>query len=624
MGGDVSFAFALERGANVLNGGGVHFSVWAPHADRVSVRLLHDRGPVELDLEPRATGIFERTVPDAGAGTDYFYRLDGLCDRPDPVSRYQPAGVHGPSRVIDPRRYRWSEAGWQGVEQSKLVIYEVHVATFTEAGTFEAAILHLPELCDLGITALELMPVAEFPGERNWGYDGVFPYAPHGHYGGPCGLRRLVDAAHGLGLAVILDVVYNHLGPDGNVLAEFGPYFTDRHRTPWGPAVNLDGPESTEVRRYFRDNALYWLQEYRLDGLRLDAVHAMYDHSDNHFLAELAESVRSLGEKLGRRVHLIAESDLNDPRLVRRRAEGGYGLGAIWNDDFHHAVHAALTGERAGYYVDFGGIKPLAKALSERFVYNGVYSRFRRGHHGAPARDLPTDRFVVFIQNHDQIGNRALGERLSTLVSRERLRLAAALLLLSPYVPLLFMGEEYGETNPFLYFVSHEDTRLIDAIRRGRRQEFAALHRQEAFPDPNDELTFQRSRLHRDLGRSASQSQLRGLYRQLLQLRREEPALRPGATEVHTACDPEKGWIVMEYRPPVGRAAFAAFHLGEAPIEAPAPLVGVPWRLRLATDEAAFGGPGSQARERITGGAGSPPRVLLPAETAVFYISEAA
>jgi maltooligosyltrehalose trehalohydrolase len=349
---------------------------------------------MEIDLEPRATGIFEQTVPEAAPGTDYFYRLDGRREVPDPVSRYQPAGVHGPSQVIDPQQYRWSQVVWNSIEPNELVIYEVHVGTFTEAGTFEAAIPYLPELRDLGVTALQLMPVAEFPGERNWGYDGVFPYAPHSRYGGPRGLRQLVDAAHRLDLAVILDVVYNHLGPEGNVLAELGPYFTDRHQTPWGPAVNLDGPGSAEVRRYFRENALYWIQEYRLDGLRLDAVHAMYDLSETHFLAELAESVRGLGDKLGRRVHLIAESELNDPRLVRGREEGGYGLDAVWSDDFHHAVHAALTGERQSYYVDFGGVRPLAKALSERFVYDGTHSRFRGGRHGAPARDLPTDRFV--------------------------------------------------------------------------------------------------------------------------------------------------------------------------------------------------------------------------------------
>ncbi|MGH7823102.1 MAG: malto-oligosyltrehalose trehalohydrolase, partial [Candidatus Binatia bacterium] len=362
-----------------------------------------------------------------------------------------------PSRIVDPGAFRWSDDAWRGVELGGLVFYELHVGTFSGAGSFDGVLERLGDLASLGITAIELMPVAEFPGTRNWGYDGVHPYAPHDAYGGPEGLKRLVDAAHRAGLAVVLDVVYNHLGPEGNYLAEFGPYFTDRYATPWGDAVNFDGADSDEVRRYFLDNALYWVSEFHLDGLRLDAVHAIYDFSARHILEEIADAVHALAACLGRNLHVIAESDLNDPRLVRPREQGGFALDAQWNDDFHHAVHTALTGERIGYYADFAGIDPVAKVLKDRFALDGRYSRFRRRRHGREARDLSPARFVVFTQNHDHVGNRPRGERLASLVPFEKQKLAAALLLISPYLPLVFMGEEYAESRPFLYFVSHGD-----------------------------------------------------------------------------------------------------------------------------------------------------------------------
>ena len=551
----------MERGACPGPEGTVRFSVWAPRARRVDVRLCGEGGRVDQSLEGREGGIFESVVPWRGAPMDYWFRLDGERDRPDPTSRYQPAGVHGPSRVVDPSAFRWTDAGWQGVETRDLVFYELHVGTFTQAGTFEALIDHLPALRDLGITAVELMPVAEFPGGRNWGYDGVDLYAPHSTYGGPEGLARLVDACHVRGLALFLDVVYNHLGPEGNYLAEFGPYFTDRTLTPWGPAINYDGPDSDEVRRFVVDNALSWITDYHVDGLRLDAVHGIFDRSARHILDEIAEAVHAQAERLGRRIQVIAESDLNDPRLVRPHGCGGYGLDAIWNDDFHHAIHTALTGERDGYYTDFGGTGPVAKALQERFVLDGAHSAYRRRRHGAPAGDVPPDRFVVFAQNHDQVGNRARGDRLSTLVPFEAQKLSAALVLLSPYVPLLFMGEEYGEINPFLYFVSHGDPALVEAVRRGRAQDFRSFRWSGKVPDPQDEATFVRSRLDRSLARKPGHTELLTLHRDLLHLRREEPSLRPGNARVKVECDARAEWIALALSPGEAPDLLALFNL---------------------------------------------------------------
>lgn len=611
------------NGAQALPGVGVRFSVWAPHATHVAVELLGGAPRcVPLAPAPGQPGVFEALVDDVGAGDDYRFRLDDRLVRADPASRHQPQGVHGASRVVDPTAFAWSDGGWTGVSRADLVFYELHVGTFTEAGTFDAAIAHLPALRELGITAVELMPVAQFPGARNWGYDGVFPYAPQNSYGGPQGLRRLVDAAHGFGLAVVLDVVYNHLGPEGNVLADFGPYFTDAYRTPWGAAVNFDGSDSDGVRAYFLDNARHWLEEYHLDGLRLDAVHAIHDESARPFLAELAETVRACEKRRGHTLHVVAESDANDSRLVREVRHGGLGLDAVWNDDYHHAVHAALTGERTGYYEDFGGVEPVARALAERFVYDGRYSVHRRRRHGAPARDVPADRFVVFVQNHDQIGNRALGERLAALVGPARLRLAASLLLLAPGLPLLFMGEEYGETNPFLYFVSHGDPALLDAVRRGRRREFAAFVGEAAVPDPAAEDTFQRSRLDRARASGPQPAGLLALHRALLLLRREEPALRPGAAEVRVQHDAEAGWIRVHYVPERGRPGLAAFHLGRTPeAKLPLPAGGHPWRLRIDSQDGDFGGPGSAAPRRLAAGA---PALPLAPESAVYYAGETA
>lgn len=564
----MSHAWRLERGATV-EGDGVRFSVWAPKAERASV-VLYDGGKErEEPLDLAEPGVFETKVEGIGAGARYRFRLDGGDPLPDPVSRFQPEGVHGPSAVVDPDAFAWSDDGWHGLEMSDYLIYELHIGTFTEGGTFESAIERLASLRELGVTVIEIMPVAEFPGSRNWGYDGVDLYAPHHAYGGPGGLRKLVDAAHALGLGVVLDVVYNHVGPEGNYLGSYGPYFTETYKTPWGPAVNYDGADSPEVRRFVIENALYWITEYHIDGLRLDAVHGIFDFGAHHLLRELTEAVHAQGEALGRAVQVIAESDLNDPRLIRPHSKGGYGMDAQWSDDFHHAVHASLTGEREGYYSDFGRIEQIATALRDRFVYAGAYSRHRRRRHGAPATDVRADRFVICIQNHDQVGNRAAGERLSTLLSFEQLKVAASLYLLSPYVPMLFMGEEWGESNPFQYFVSHGDEELVDAVREGRRREFEAFGWGDDVPDPQDEETFRRSRLDWSRPEQSPHRELRTLYRDLLGLRARERALRPGDSRVRVASDEEARWIALELVPAYSDAMLALFNLGGTPRDIP-------------------------------------------------------
>jgi len=398
----------------------------------------------------------------------------------------------------------------------------LHVGTYTAEGSFDAVIAHLPELAALGVTIIELMPVAQFPGSRNWGYDGVFPFAPQNSYGGPEGLQRLVNAAHQHGLAVALDVVYNHLGPEGNYLGEYGPYFTSRYQSPWGQAINFDGEASDEVRRFFIDNALYWLKEYHFDALRLDAVHGIFDFSALHFLAELKAAVTTLSSRLGRKIHVIAESDLNDSRLILPGERGGYALDAQWSDDFHHSVHTLLTKERNGYYEDFGTLSHLAETLRDGWYYHGQYSRHRRRKHGNSSHGIPRSHFLVCNQNHDQVGNRAEGERLSALVNFEALKLAAGVTLLSPFVPLLFMGEEYGETAPFQYFIDHLDAGLVEAVRRGRREEFAAFGWKGVVPDPKDEATFRSSHLQHLLREQEPHATLLRFYRELIQLRKEQ------------------------------------------------------------------------------------------------------
>jgi maltooligosyltrehalose trehalohydrolase len=501
----------------------IAWRVWAPRARQVELLLADglskEAGSRKIAMEPEARGHFVYREENIAEGQRYSFSIDGGAARPDPASRSQPDGVHRPSAVIRLDRFDWSEGRWKGLPRSELVIYELHVGTFTPEGTFDSLIGRLVELRDLGVTAIELMPVSQFPGGRSWGYDLAHPFAVQNTYGGPRGLQRLVAACHRVGLAVILDVVYNHFGPEGTYVGDFGPYFTDRYNTPWGRAINFDDAGCDEVRAFVLDNVRMWIRDFRVDGLRVDAVHAVYDFGTRHILREIKEAADAEALRLGRPVHVIAESDLNDARLLNPPEFGGYGLDAQWNDDFHHAVHAFLTGERTNYYADFGRPEQIVKAINHSFVYDGIYSPFRGRRHGGPAGDHSGDRFVVAIQNHDQIGNRPRGDRLGTILEPGQQRLAAGLLLLVPAIPLIFMGEEYDETRPFPYFCSFEDPQIADAARRGRRREFAYEGNEDEVPDPQARETFESAKLSWSW-KGSRQAGLRNLYQTLLAMRR--------------------------------------------------------------------------------------------------------
>ncbi|MDT8443436.1 MAG: malto-oligosyltrehalose trehalohydrolase [Desulfuromonadales bacterium] len=514
----------MQIGANYLGERRCEFVVWAPRVSDIAVKINAPDVRI-LPMTKLARGYWHLLAEEVLPGTDYFYQLDKVIERPDPASSYQPHGVHGPSRVIDQDAFKWTDQDWRGHVLSKLIIYELHVGTFTPAGTFAAVIPRLAELKALGITAIELMPVAQFPGERNWGYDGASPFAVQNSYGGLQGLKELVDACHNQGLSVILDVVYNHLGPEGNYLNNFGPYFTKRYRTPWGDAINFDGPGGDEVRNYFIENALYWLRQFHVDALRLDAIHGIYDFSAKPFLQELAEKVDSFADVQGRAFPLIAESDLNDARVINSIEQGGYGLDAQWNDDFHHALHTLLTNEKQGYYADFGAVEDLAKAYSEGFVYSWRYSAYRQRHHGSSSTDRPAKQMVVCSQNHDQVGNRTGGERLITLAGFDAAKLAAAAVLFSPYIPLLFMGEEYAEEAAFPFFVDFADVELQAAVSDGRKKELQSLNWSGEPPDPNALDTFLRAKLNWQARCQAKHRVMLDFYRELITLRRDLPPL---------------------------------------------------------------------------------------------------
>ena len=522
-----SKGWKLDLGATALDPNTTQYRVWAPNAKKMAVRIVEPT-PRSISLIQQDCGYWETTIKAGGHGTFYTYLIDDNLERPDPASRFQERGVHGPSTVIDATTYHWNDTNWTGLPLDQFIIYELHVGTFTSEGTFDAIIAKLPYLRDqLGITAIELLPVAQCPGTRNWGYDGVYLFAPQANFGGPDGLKGLVDACHTHGLAVIMDVVYNHFGPEGNYLGNFGRYFTHRYPTPWGQAINYDGPESDAVRHFITSNALYWVTEYHIDALRLDAIHGIFDFSAQHILRDIGESVHEVATQLGRHIHVIAESDLNDVRVIAPINKGGHGLDAQWSDDFHHSLHCVLTGENKGYYEDFGTLKYLATAIEERFVYSNQYSTHRKRQHGNSAKVGAPTQFVIYSQNHDQVGNRAQGDRLSTLLSFNALKVTAATVLLSPNIPLLFMGEEYGETAPFLYFIDHGDPGLIEAVRQGRKADFAAFGWSDV-PDPYAQETYDRSHLQWDKPHSQEQTYLLNWYQELIKLRKTIPALGPG------------------------------------------------------------------------------------------------
>jgi maltooligosyltrehalose trehalohydrolase len=618
----------VPRGVT-LTADGATISVWAPAAQEVILHVAtgEARGDHPMQRLDGVLGVHALELPGLRAGDRYGFRVDGSDPLPDPVSRAQPDGVHGLSQVVDPNAFAWDDAHWPGLPLADFLIYELHIGTFTPEGTFDAAAARLPELLAMGVTAVEVMPIASFPGRRNWGYDGVHLYAPQESYGGPEGFRRFVRAAHAFGLAVVLDVVYNHVGPEGNYLDRFGPYFTEMYRTPWGRAVNYDGRGSDEVRRWARENALHWITEYHVDALRLDAVHGIFDFGAVAFLEELSDAVHALGRQLERKVQLLAESDLNDPRLVRPPEQGGYGVDAQWADDTHHTIHALLTGETAGYYVDYRGVATIADVYRDPFFYARRYSQFRGRTHGRPAADVPKRRFVVSAQNHDQVGNRAEGERLSTLVSPEQLRLSAALVLLSPYLPMLFMGEEYGETAPFLYFMDHSDPALIEAVREGRKREFMEIAHHGNPPDVKSEETFNRSRLCWEQRISERGASMLRLYTDLVALRREEPALRPGDSDLLVSG--EHDWCtVLRTMTPTGdifdavrerRMVFQAFNLSAEARDIPVPNeASGRWRLRLSTNAPGYGGRGEtdEVIAAPAATAGDAPKRLLASDGA--------
>jgi maltooligosyltrehalose trehalohydrolase len=588
---------ARPLGAVMTSDSTCSFQVWAPRAKKLELHITFPNDRI-IPMQSGERGYFFADVSGARLGALYFYRLDDGRERPDPASRFQPQGVHGPSQVVK-NDFPWTDGDWRGLALEKFVLYELHVGTFTPGGTFDAIIPRIGALKELGITAIELMPVAQFPGNRNWGYDGVHPYAVQESYGGPDALKRLVNACHEQGMAIVLDVVYNHLGPEGNYSSEFGEYFTDLYKTPWGQSLNFDDRGSDEVRRYFIENALQWITDFHFDALRLDAVHAIVDPSAAPFLQELAEKVHARAEELGRRVYLFPESNRNDAREVASRAEGGLGLDSVWNDDFHHALHVLLTGEQTGYYEDFSGVEDLAQAFRAGFVYSGQYSKYRGRRHGNSSEKIPGEKLIVFAQNHDQVGNRLLGDRLAQTSSFEQLKLAAGVVLLAPYVPLLFMGEEYGEIAPFLYFVSHGDPELVEAVRKGRAEEFSRFSWGGEIPDPQSEETFRRSKLHWELRKDGRHRVLWNFYRELLRLHRELPALAhldKKSTDV-TAYPEQKTLFLRRWHD--ASHIFAVFNFNNEPVQLSLPVPAGYWRKRLDSAESQWQGKGSQVPENL-------------------------
>jgi maltooligosyltrehalose trehalohydrolase len=576
-----------EPGVVVEPDGGCLVNLWAP---RCHAPLLVPEGGEPLRLAPGERGWWSLRTRALKPGDRYRFRLDDGRELPDPASRHQPAGVHGPSAVADLAAFPWTDQHWRGRPLEELVLYELHLGTFTDEGTCDAAIARLDHLVALGVTAVELMPVAQCPGTRNWGYDGVLPFAVQHSLGGPAALQRLVDACHARGLAVILDVVYNHFGPEGNHLDAYMPITSERFPTPWGAGVNLHGAGSDGVRGYLLANARHWFTGYHVDGLRLDAVHALVDIGARHFLSELSERTRAWELVLGRPLHLIAECDLNASRMVRPVAEGGHGLDSQWSDDFHHALHALLTGEDRGYYRDFGGVEDLRAAFAHGWAYAQRWSGHRGMTVGDDATDLPTASFTVCAQNHDQVGNRFGGERLSLLTDAEGLKCAAAAVLLSPFLPLLFMGEEWGERRPFLYFVDHSDPALVAAVRRSREGEFAALNAGVPYREPFAAETRDACRLDWAAAQAEPGRTLLGFHRECLRLRRILPSLRPGPRERVQVGGPHADVITVERR-----AAQCRTLLLLNPTARTAEAVPLPagtWEVELASPESCWGGPG--------------------------------
>lgn len=604
-------------GVNPLSDGKFEFNVWAPFLESVSLNVISPK-KIILPMNKKERGYWSVVADGVEPGALYFYKLNNEIDRPDPASMYQPEGPHGPSQIICHDAFKWEDNGWRGVPLNEMIIYELHVGTFTPEGTFTAIIERLDYLKSLGVNTIEIMPVAQFPGTRNWGYDGTYIFAVQNSYGGTDGLKSLVNACHKKGLAVVLDVVYNHLGPEGNYLAEFGPYFTERHTTPWGKAINFDDAYSSEVRNFFIKNALYWFQFYHIDSLRLDAVHGICDMGAKHFLEELVENVGALSADAGREFYLIAESDLNDIRVIQKKECGGYGIDAQWSDDFHHSVHTLLTGERSGYYEDFGSVEHFLSALKETFVYSWKYSPHRKRNHGSNAKGIPPHQFVVCIQNHDQIGNRMLGERLSRLISYEALKLAAAILITSPYIPLLFMGEEFAEDNPFLYFISHSDASLVNAVREGRKKEFNAFGWKKEPPDPQGKDTFLNTKLQWEKLSLEKHKVMFAFYQQLIAFRKRIPALNNLSKENLAVWAEDGGKLIFMKRWHKESMVFSVMNFDDKAYPFVACSIEKAMKKALDTSDARWLGKGTQAPEVIENGR----KVTINPFSFVMYTTE--
>jgi len=577
----VEKSWRLELGARPNPSGGVDFRVWAPLAREIAVKIESPRAivcPMHFD-----DGVFSASIAEIGPGADYVFVIDGKKERPDPVSRFQPNGVHAPSRVVDPDRFQWNDAGWKGIALEEFVIYELHIGTFTPAGTFDSAIDKLAHLRDTGITAIELMPVAQFPGCRNWGYDGVFPYAVQSSYGGPEGLRRLVDAAHRAGLAVIMDCVYNHLGPEGNYLPDFMPCFSGKYKSPWGEALNYDGPYSYGMRRYVIENALYWLTEYHLDALRLDAVHSILDFGAKHVLAEMSEAFHREADKIGRKAFLIAESDLDDVCVIEPIADGGWGLDAQWNDAFHHAVHTAITGDHHGYFIDYAGLPDLRKAMVEGYVYDWRFSKFRKRFHGSSSKERAGHQFVVFTQNHDQVANALAGKRPTMSHSIGVEKVAAALMICAPNLPMFFMGQEYGASTIFTYFTDFQDRDLARAVSEGRKKEYEGFL-EEGFIDPQSQEAFDASKLDWREVEEGPHRELLKFHRDLLALRKTYRCLSNCRKDLASVeFNPQHRWVTIERGDDSEELAIIVCNLADRQVD-------VPIKVNATAKLALFGG----------------------------------
>lgn len=575
-------------GAKYLGNNKTKFVIWAPFKNKVKLVFREGRTEQLLKVDH---GYWEQELNDVPPGTFYKISLEGEDVYPDPASRSQPFGVHDWSMVKDPNSFKWNDTSWKGIPLEEMIIYELHVGTFTSQGTFEGVISKLDHLLELGINTIEVLPVTQFPGSRNWGYDGAYPYAVQESYGGPEGLKKMIDTCHQRGIAVLLDAVYNHLGPEGNYLSQFGPYFTEKYKTPWGSAINFDDKYSDEVRNFFIQSALMWQEEFHLDGLRLDAIHEIIDRGARHFLKELSLNVDEVEKQTGRKFILIAESDLNDTKIINPYEKGGFGLEGQWVDDFHHSIHSILTGEIEGYYKDYGAIAHLAKSFKQAFVYDGIYSKFRKRTVGNSPSGLDPSKFVISIQNHDQVGNRLLGDRLTRMVSTEQLKLAAGVMLVSPYIPMLFMGEEFAEDRPFQYFVSHGDQDLVKAVREGRKREFEYFYDkgEGEFLDPQDEETFKASWINWDFQEDQNKITIFNFYKKLISLKRSGAFIAFRSKEKQIEFSEKEKYIKIMAKE--GQNLFTVFNFKGEMLETEIPGGNFDWKLVISSAGKEWGGP---------------------------------